>query len=606
MGTKSILAQTATAFATSLLAVTAAAVTAAPAATQERSAGAGRDGCALGVVSSLVIDNRPVFDPSELAEGSALRPLFSFANALHVTTRPSFIRRELLFAEGDCYDPEILAESGRVLRAYGFFDDATLTARELEEGSWEVAVLTRDQWTTKFDLGVAFDQGLQLERLQLAEENLLGRGLLAQVFMRRRREQRDLGFGVRDPRLLGTRADAALGLGRSRVGRFLDAGITYPFVSEAGKWAFRSTVSGRDEVFAYSTGTLAGATHVLLPLRVSAGELSLARRFGEPGSLVAFGVGVSHDELVRSAYEGGVEVVTDSEFGDAASAPDSVAAAVRGRLVPYAVTRVNLMVSSRNLRFERATGLDALRGEQDVALGLDVGATLGRSVGAWPSGEPSADDTFLRFGLASGWKLGGSYFFFDARAQGRRVEAASDTAAWRDLLGELDLLAYLRAPVSTFLLRASASGGRGHHVPFQLTLGGREGLRGLREEAFPGSDRLLFSAESRIAFDLTDFIDTGITLFADAGRMWGGDVPYGTDSDWRTSVGAGIRLGFPAGTPRVARIDVAFPLGVGGASPVLRITMREFLGIAWGTQDTQTERSRLSRVGPDRFQPGEA
>ena len=613
LGRPGILAQTATAFPAAASILVAAAsfpvATSASAVAQEQPEAAPETRCEEGVVSSIIVDNRPVFDTAELPEGSRLGPLYRFGNALHVTTRPSFVRRELLLSEGECFDSELMAESGRILRNYGFFDDAHLTVEQAPDGSRVVSVTTRDQWTTKFDLGLALDQGLQLERLQLAEENLLGRGLLAQVFMRLRREQRDFGFQVGEPRLLGTRADASFTWGRSRVGRFLTEAITYPFVGETGRWAFRQSISSEDEVFSYSTGESAGVTHVLLPMEIDAAELSLATRLGRPGALTLLGIGASHHRLAASDYEGGVEVVHDSDFNESSAAPDGVRTAILERLAPYATTRINFMLGRRNLRFERVSGLDALRGEQDVGLGVDAGLTVGRSLGSWPA-DGYRPDTFLKLGLASGWRLRDSYFFLNAAAEGRRVvdqDGGGPAAEWIDSFGEVDLLAYLRASASsraTFLLRAAASGGRAREVPFQLTLGGRDGVRGYREEAFPGSERVLLTAESRLGFGwpLPHYVDTGITLFADAGRIWSGDVPFGTDSDWRSSLGFGLRFGFPAGTPRAARIDVAFPLG--GGSPVLRITMRELLGVGAGTSDAQLERSRIGRLGPERFIAG--
>ena len=559
------------------------------------------------------MDNRPVFDPEDTPEGSLLRPVFAFANSLHVTTRPAFILRELLFREGDCFDRLLLAESGRILRSYGFFDEAVLSSSEEGDGSRVVTVFTRDQWTTKLDLGLALDQGLQLERLQLAEENLLGRGILALVFMHRRRERRDLGFRVRDPRVLATRADASFGWGRTRVGSFLEQGVAYPFVGETGRRAFRQSVAVRDEAFAYSTGLTQGATHVLVPVRIDAAEISLASRFGAPGALTLVGFGASHERIAHSEFEGGIEVVADADFGSATPAPDSLRSEVVDRLAPYAATRLNLMVGQRHLRFERVRGLDALRGEQDVALGVDARATAGWSVGSWPASAPAADDLLLKFGVDLGWRWGSSYSFANATWQGRRrrpqeVAAEALEPRARDVLRELDVVAYLRTRErsrSTFLLRVSASDGRVHGVPFQLTLGGREGVRGLREEAFPGGRRWLFSAEERIVLDwpAPEYLDLGVTFFADVGRTWSLDVPFGTDSGWRSSLGFGLRFGYPAGTPRTARVDLAFPVGGPSRSPVLRIAMRELLGISRGMRDDQMERSRLNGIGPDRFVP---
>ena len=251
-----------------------------------------------------------------------------------------------------------------------------------------------------------------------------------------------------------------------------------------------------------------------------------------------------------------------------------------------------------------------------VGLGVGVTHTVGVGVGDWGpnanDGSRTGRDLFGRVALSTGHRLGNSFFFFDASAEGRSVAAlrsgGPDARRWRDVLAETDLLAYLRTdrlPGHTLVMRVAASGGWSHDSPFQMTLGGREAVRGLREEAYPGGRRLLVSLEDRIAVDwpAPDYLDAGLTLFADAGRMWSGDVPHGADSGWRGAAGFGIRFGYPAGTPRSARIDLAFPVGVGGGSPVLRVTMRELLGISSGPRDIQIERSRLNRVDAGGFVP---
>ena len=175
------------------------------------------------------------------------------------------------------------------------------------------------------------------------------------------------------------------------------------------------------------------------------------------------------------------------------------------------------------------------------------------------------------------------------------------------LLGEADLYGYLRSrktPGHTFFARASASGGWSMDTPFQLTLGGRRGVRGLEEEDFPGGRRVLLTLEDRIVvrWPAPELFDLGLTLFADAGRMWEGDVPWGVDSAWRGAVGIGLRFGFPSGTRGLVRMDLAFPVGMDASrGPIFRVTLLELLGVSTGFADPQVARSRRMTVGPDYF-----
>jgi len=97
-------------------------------------------------------------------------------------------------------------------------------------------------------------------------------------------------------------------------------------------------------------------------------------------------------------------------------------------------------------------------------------------------------------------------------------------------------------------------------------------------------------------------MDFGFTLFADAGRMWAGQVPYWVDTDWKGTIGFGLRVGFPSRTRGVGRIDIAFPIGGrNDQGPIFRVTLLELLGVGRGFSDGQLNRSRRALIGPDFF-----
>lgn len=566
--------------------------------------------CADGRITSVFVDNHSIFDLDELGGGPAMRGLYRLANALHVKTREQFIRGELLFREGDCHDPFLLEESGRILRAYAFIARADVFSVRQPDGSHHVVVDTQDEWTTRMNLGVSFEDGLQLESVDLSELNLGGVGIHAGVFLRQRKERKDLGARVFFPRILGTRTDAGLSAGRTRAGTFVSEQLAYPFVGEVGRFAVRQTFHRRDELFPYvASDPGADYSHLLLPFVDERVELSMAGRLGEPGSLTLLGFGLSRETLRFDDFPGSLEIARDNDFGNAEPAPAGSESLVAGQAHAASTTRLNLFVGQRNVRFARVRGLDPLAGVQDIQLGTDVGLTLGRSLGALSvGGLPSADDLYGRLSFFAGHDPGTSYLFFAAGVEGRQVfSRGAGGDGWRDVLGEADLYGYLRSrktPGHTFFARISAAGGWSMDSPFQLSLGGRSAVRGLDEEDFPGGRRILLTLEDRffVRWPAPDLLDLGFTLFADAGRVWAGQVPFGTDSGWKGAVGGGIRFGFPAGTRGVVRMDLAFPLGMdGGRGPVFRVTLYELLGLLTGFQDPDMARSRRITVGPDFF-----
>jgi hypothetical protein len=567
--------------------------------------------CPSGRVSSVTVDNQSIFDLGQLEGGGILRPVYRLANALHVKTKEGFIRGELLLAEGDCYDPSLVEESGRILRGYGFFTRADVeVAGEEPDGSKRLRVDTKDEWTTSVSLGVSFERGLALESLGLTEHNVAGRGILAQVFFRRRMEREDVGGRIELPRLFSTRTDLAVTAGSTRAGTFFEEVLAYPFVGEVGRWAVRQAYRRRDEIFPYGVGA-AGVdySHVLLPFLDERIEVLVAGRIGRPGNLTLLGMGVARELLNFEDFPQRLEIARDADFGSASPAPAGVDDLVRAQTKASSTTRLDLFVGQRNIRFARVRGLDPLDGIQDIRLGTDFGLTLGRSIDVLTaSGFDAVDDLYARVRVFAGQDPGTSFVFLNAGLEGRRVlSGAQAVDAWRDVLGEADVYAYVRAgrlPGHTFFARASGAGGWSFDTPFQLTLGGRAGVRGFNEEDFPAARRVLFTLEDRIFYrwPAPELLDLGFTLFADAGRVWPGDVPFGTDSGWKGSVGLGLRFGFPPASRGVARIDLAFPLGgEPGRSPVLRVTLHELLGLRAGFEDPQLGRSRRISSGPDFF-----
>ena len=114
----------------------------------------------------------------------------------------------------------------------------------------------------------------------------------------------------------------------------------------------------------------------------------------------------------------------------------------------------------------------------------------------------------------------------------------------------------------------------------------------------------MLNAEDRIyvGWPFPALFDLGVTLLADVGRVWPGDAPFGVDAGWRGTVGGGLRLGFPAGSRRVGRLDLAWPVSSAGfaRAPFVRVSIGDPVGISAGLADRQLARTRID-VGPDRF-----
>lgn len=589
-------------------------VLAAPLASQEPDSTAAATPCVP--VSRIFVDNQSIYDLTKIEESGRLGWVFRLANRLHYRTTEGFIRRELLFDVGDCYDPFLVDESARLLRQYKFFAEAEAFPVEQPDGTQHVVVETKDEWTTKLDVGASLDEGFKLETVELTEENFLGRGLELEVFFQERREQRDAGMRLRTSRMFGTRTDGRFEFGRTRVGRFGTFEVSYPFVGEGGRFAVFQTFDRRENLFAYSVPdqgalSMAGFTNAVVPLESERFALAVAAREGTPGNLRMIGLAITRESVRYPGGPGSVELVVNGDFSNTEAGDETVQAAVGRQIQEAWKTRFNMLFEWRKIRFARRRSLDSMLGVQDVELGSNLGLTLGVNPGSFGSGGVDAsDDLYLQVSHFRGHEFGNVLVAGRLLTDGRYVlSGGAFGEGWQDVQSEADLYAYWlpeRLSRHTLFARVSATGSWRVRFPYQLTLGGRETVRGFGSDRFPGGRRVVLTLEDRVrvGWPRPDAFDTGLSFFVDAGQMWAGDSPFGQDSGWKAAIGAGIRLGFPAESRSTVRLDLAMPLGSEGglSNLVFRLSLREFVGLLRGFDDEQSLRSRIVGIGTNVFQ----
>lgn len=556
--------------------------------------------CATGPISFIFIDNHSIFDTDDPGIDRRFGWAYRAANALHVRTKRRVIERELLFGPGDCFDPYMLEETERLLRAYDFLSQVDVFGVPQPDGSYHVVVDTRDQWSTQVDLRVGFDDGPSIEGVRIREANLLGTGQELGVFYSDRDVTRDYGISYGTRQLAGTRWDMSSSIGRTRAGTFFTQSVSYPFVGEVSHWAARQSFTRDDQFFDYIAvdSTRRFSEHVLLPVREKLFDVGVGTRFGRRGNLTVVGGTLSYHELT---YPDTAQLAQDGDFETRANVDSSGAAAVANQMQRLGSIRVGLVLGQRNVWWVKKRGYDSMRGQQDVPIGADVTFAFGRSL---PTLERD-NDLVGTFKLYTALDARTALLMARVRLDARRdFDVPGTTSEWEDVYGDAELLNYWKpefAPRHTFFLRVAAAGAWNTVTPFQLTLGGDRNLRGYRYERFPGGRRVIMNAEDRIylGWPLREVLDIGGTAFVDVGRIWPGDVPFGDDSGWRATGGLGLRGSFPAGGRSSFRIDVATPLDGRSAFRHFRVILSasELLGLASAnTSDVQLVRSRNEGV----------
>jgi hypothetical protein len=491
------------------------------------------------------------------------------ATSLHVTTAPSVIENLVLLETGGRCSILLRRETERLLRAQPFLADASVTAYPDSGGAVRVEVVTIDEPSVLGSIGVS-SRSPWLRAVKYGSDNLQGKAITAVAGWRDGGYYRDRYQAAYTNWQLFTAPVQMHLLARRREHGFEATGqVVYPFFTDVQSRAWR--VAG-------------GADDILVPFRSPGREraaLGVRRQFvdaggvvrvGQPGLLAILGGALSTERATPSAA--GV-VVTDSGL-----VPDT-GDVLRTRYAPYRSTRLNLLLGYRQVNFLRVTGFDALAGTQDVRRGVQAALTLGRGL---PVDGAVGGEWFVSANVYGGVGSPTSFAGIEALAEGRRVDGE-----WESLLLGGRFGFYLRPhPRHTIAGSVEYGAGRRQWQPFQLTLGDpRGGVRGYGDAEVGGAARLVARLEERWRVgNIRGTADAGFALFAETGRLWAGDAPYGQSTGYKPAVGIALLSAIPPRSRRIWRIDLAVPLD-------------RDAGARWGFRITNEDRTRGFWIEPN-------
>lgn len=474
----------------------------------------------------------------------------------HTTTRADVVAAFLSFDVGDPCDITDLVESERILRAQPFLEAAAILVEADTAGTVRLVVETVDESSL---IAAASIRRGTLASLSLGNENIRGRGLMVQVNAERGFAYRN-GFGIRATEFatLGQPYWTTLALQRDPLGGSYEVGLRHPFYTDVQRTSWRASVRALDTYYGIRRPADDG---LALNVRRLDWQLSGLGRVDLLGKLGIGGLAAMGTQIRPSAT--GV-LVTDSGL-----VRDS-GHVLRGRYRGFDAVRLGAIIGLRSLDDQLVQGFDALTGVQDVATGIQVGALVARGIGAF-----GASDWYGATELYAGSGNGDSFTALQIDAEMRREDR---TGAWSDIVVSGRGAWYKRHGRQTRIISDEFAVGSRSTLPFQLSLGdGQGGVRGYGSSLLVGAKRNVVRIEDRFIIGRTmRRLDLGVAGFADIGSMWAGDAPYGRTIAFRPSLGVSLLGAYPAGSRRVYRVDVAYPLGADADGTSRRSTLRRF------------------------------
>jgi hypothetical protein len=500
----------------------------------------------------------------------------------HATTKEEVVRAYLQLRAGEPCTERDRAESERLLRAQPFLSAAAV--RAFPDGPDRVRVRVDVVDEISAIVGGNTARGT-LSAVSLGTQNLSGLGVGIIVSWQRGFAYRD-GFGARVVQYgaFGSSNYFAVSAERDPLGEILTFEVARPFLTDLQQRAFHI---GAAEASSYYGVVRPVGDDVALYTRRTSYDAGWVTRIGAADRGHTVG-------LIGAAFLGedvrvGDRAIIASDSG-LINAPDS---ALDARYPALATMRLAGIAGLRALRFVTVRGFDAVRAQQDVGVGVQFDLLAGPSV--WASRNES--DLLIAGDLYAG--VGDAESFYSARllAEARDNHA---THAWDGLVTSARFSWYGR-PTDARTRVVSIEGTTVQHLAFPLQLTFRDpagGLPGFPDATFAGGQRVVARFEERRLIPwLSRRLDLAWAGFADVGKLWAGDVPYGTTTTIRSSVGISLLGAYPAGGKRMLRVDFAVPINPqsGRAKFELRFSDTDRTRLLW-SEPGDVARARTGAV----------
>ncbi len=479
-------------------------------------------------IGEIRIESVDVFSPEEAARGWFYRA----ANHIHVETKESFLRKELLFREGDILDIAKLAETERNLRALPFIKSASITASAPHDGVSDITVVTQDTWTTQPSISYGSKGGRTTYSFEFQEKDLLGMGQSVALSYDQGSERTTRSILFEDPYLFRPFWKGKLLYADNSDGRQRAIEIARPFYSFEAPWsadfaldhtAFREKIYENAEV---------------------ASEFRQEHR----DRLFSYGRALEATPELAQRLTLGFDS-TDDQFSPVPGRPNEFLPDRRE------FRYVSLSYEAVGNSFVTLNYVNQFSRDEDFNLAPRLFVQAAVSPEAF--GAP-ANSGFLEVEGSGGFVLSESTFAQADVDYRTRLQGGVQNAILSGFVGYVHKFA-TDSP-RTLVGRVQFDRGWNLDRDVQFAADGGTGLRAYRLHAFTGDKRLMVNAEYR-AFserEILQLVSPGAAVFFDTGTA----LPRGEAirlGNLKSDAGVGLRFGITrAGSNAVVRVDLAY------------------------------------------------
>ncbi len=481
-------------------------------------------------IGRITIEADDIFNTNNPKES---KWIYRTANVLHIQTNESVIRRELLFKEGDVYNPDLIAETERNLRRFKFLRRVRIETKDNIDGTVDLVVHTKDTWTLEPQFNFSRVGNQSSSKIGLVERNFLGTGKRIGAFIHQRPDGTHNSFAYKDQQFLGRKMELTSDYISGTDFRQYGASLSKPFSSTLSRTSFEvSNFFTEEELATYREGVEVG-------------------RFETESRESVFLVGKAFRPTTRMTRQ------VTMAYRHRTRQYTPVSGDTEGLLKPpLALSVVEAGGNWQVIDFIKERHIERFDRDEDFNLGAGANVALG--VGQnWEDNKRTELLPQLR-GHVGHLFSPGHFALATAQYHSRIANDKTD-----NLLMSLDLQ-YFNRLGSKNTLAGHVAYDHGYRLDPEdfLLLGEDTGLRGYSVGQFSGERRLLLNLEDRMFFaeDVLHLFSLGGALFFDSGYSWERDNTMGL-SDLRSSVGIGFRVALSRSSRNEPiRFDLAYAL----------------------------------------------
>lgn len=489
-------------------------------------------------IRNIRFNSLSVFDKNDPDENNRL---YLFLNQLHINTRPSVVRAQLLFNEGELLNINKIQESERILRKRPYLTNAYIVPVTVCAEHVDIMVVTQDAWALEPQLSLSKESEGTKSGFAIADGNILGTGNSLTIGYEQNTQRNLISYDFSNPHIFNSQISTKIYYADTSDGRDTIVDISHPFYSLQTPWAagFYTQDETLEEPIRHMDEQINEFRHQTMHNRIYFGLATDVT----PTHTQRWLVGISNEE--------------DNFFVSA----DTLQAIPEQRKAVYPWIEYQYLEN----RYGVFKNINQIQRPEDIALGQNFSFRLGYAGTQFDN----PDDVIRYIGNYSNIIDFDSQHIFETTLEldGRHhssIDGIDSTVAGINLTYN-----YFQDEKRRWYLGFRYDIGQDLAQYEELTVGDITGLRGYPTDYQRGDERYVLTIERRYFTDIHIFnlLRVGAVMFFDMGKAWGIDQ-YGY-SPLLSDVGFGLRLSSSkVRIGNVIHVDVAMPTSARNAEGV--------------------------------------